>query len=66
MAEPRKRVTYLCEWCGSSDVVKDARATWDVHEQEWALAGYYDSAECEACERETKLIEVELAPAPQA
>jgi hypothetical protein len=58
-----ERVAFVCERCGSSDVVKDARATWDVHQQQWTLAGYYDSAECQACERETKLIVVELAPA---
>ena len=66
MAETRKRVTYVCEHCGSSEVVSDARAAWDVHNQEWTLVGHYDASECLNCERETKLIVVELAPEPQA
>ena len=66
MTETRKRVTYVCEHCGSSDVVSDARAAWDLHNQEWTLVGHYDASECLACQRETNLIVVELAPAPQA
>jgi hypothetical protein len=66
MTETRKRVAFVCERCGSSDVVSDARATWDVRQQEWTLVGHYDASECLACERETNLIVVELAPEPQA
>ena len=62
MTEPRKRYAMVCEHCGSSNVVSDARATWDVHQQQWTLVGHYDSSECLDCERETNLIPVELAP----
>jgi hypothetical protein len=65
MVETRKRVAFLCERCGSSDVVSDARAAWDVPQQEWTLVGHYDAAECMACEQDTNLIVVELAPEPQ-
>jgi hypothetical protein len=64
MAETRKRVIYECERCGSSNVVSDARAAWDVRAQEWALVGHYDASECLACQQDTKLIAVELAPEP--
>jgi hypothetical protein len=63
MANDRKRVAYICEHCGSSDVVSDARAAWDVHDQQWTLVGHYDASECLACQRDTSLIAVELAPA---
>jgi hypothetical protein len=44
-------------------VVSDARAAWDVRQQEWTLVGHYDSSECLDCEQETDLIPIELAPA---
>jgi len=66
MAETRKRVAFVCERCGSSDVVSDARAAWDVHTQQWTLVGHYDASECLACQQDTNLIAVELAPEPQA
>lgn len=62
MANDSKRVTYLCEKCGSSKVVSDATAEWDVHQQNWIVVGHYDSSECLDCECETDLIEVEIAP----
>lgn len=62
MAETRKRIAFVCERCGSSNVVSDARAAWDVRQQEWSLVGHYDSAECLDCEHETDLVVVELAP----
>ena len=62
MAETRKRVAFVCERCGSSEVVSDARAAWDVENQQWTLVGHYDASECLACQRDTDLIVVELAP----
>jgi peptide subunit release factor 1 (eRF1) len=61
MAEFRNRVTYLCRQCGSTNVISDSRATWDVPRQEWIVQGHYDSAECLDCQQEAKLIEVKLA-----
>ena len=63
MANDRKRVTYLCKQCGSTNVISDARAEWDVRTQKWVVVGHYDSAECLDCEKEQDLVEVELAPA---
>ena len=62
MAEPRKRVTYICKTCGSDLVTRDAWAEWDVEEQEWTLGAAFDYAFCHKCETETHLLEVELAP----
>jgi hypothetical protein len=55
---------YLCSKCGSTNVISDTRAKWDVRRQEWIVVGHYDSSECLDCEQENHLIEVELAPAP--
>jgi peptide subunit release factor 1 (eRF1) len=63
MANDSKRVTYICSKCGSTNVVSDTRAEWDVDNQVWLVVGHYDSSECLDCEEEESLIEVELAPA---
>lgn len=64
MSTPGKRVAFVCGQCGSNDVTRDALAKWSVAEQDWVLRGVLDEATCETCERETSLIEVELARAP--
>ena len=61
MAETRKRVTYVCENCGSDLVTLDAWAEWDVDEQEWTLGATYEHTFCHKCEAETHLVQVELA-----
>lgn len=66
MAETGKRLTYICGDCGSTNVISDARARWNVRQQTWIVEGHYDSAECLDCEQEAKLIEVDLAPEPRA
>ena len=63
MANDGKRVTYTCSKCGSTNVISDTRAQWDVPSQRWIVVGHYDSAECLDCEEDEELIEVELAPA---
>ena len=63
MAETRKRVTYVCEQCGSDLVTLDAWAAWDADEQKWVLGAAYDHTFCHKCEGETHLVEVELSPA---
>jgi hypothetical protein len=62
MAEPRKRVTYICNTCGSDLVTRDAWAEWNVEEQDWVLGAAYDYAFCHKCQGETRLLEVGLAP----
>lgn len=65
MATDGKRVTYLCEKCGSDLVTLDAWAEWNVEKQQWVLGATYDHTFCHGCESETHLVEVELAPEPQ-
>lgn len=54
-----RKVTYVCERCGSDNVVRDANAVWSVEDQRWELGGCMDAAYCEACDRETRLNEKE-------
>lgn len=63
MANDSKRVTYLCENCGSDLVTLDAWAEWNVDQQQWVLGATYDHTFCHKCEAETHLVEVELTPA---
>ena len=65
MANDSKRVTYLCERCGSDLVTLDAWAEWDVEQQEWVLGATYDHTYCHKCDEETHLVEVALAPETQ-
>ncbi|MFD1612783.1 hypothetical protein ACFSCW_13325 [Sphingomonas tabacisoli] len=58
-----KRVTFVCNMCGGTSVTRDAWAEWDVASQDWVLGAAYDYAFCHDCEKETRLVEVELAPA---
>ncbi|MBS0502194.1 MAG: hypothetical protein JSS55_00020 [Proteobacteria bacterium] len=63
MATTGKRVTFVCSMCGGNNVTRDAWARWDVKTQEWVLGDLYDHADCQDCDGETRLIEVELASA---
>jgi len=63
MAQTSKRVTYLCERCGSARVTLDAWAEWSIEQQDWVLGATYDYTFCHKCEGETHLAEVELAAA---
>lgn len=60
-APPAPKVQILCGTCGSTDVSRDAWGDWDVAAQEWVLRTVFDDAFCHACERETRLVEAELA-----
>jgi predicted nucleic-acid-binding Zn-ribbon protein len=63
MAESRKRLTYVCSKCGSSNVTSDAIAAWSVAQQRWIVVGHYDSGECLNCHCDGDFVEVELAKA---
>lgn len=58
-----KRISYVCRHCGSSAVFMDAWAAWDADKQDWVLDHTSTTEFCNDCYAETRLIEVELAPA---
>lgn len=58
MSNPDKRVTFVCERCGSDLVTRDGWAEWDVHQQDWVLGAAYDYSFCHSCDEETHLLEV--------
>ena len=56
----RTMVKYVCDLCGSDDVLSDAYAEWDVDNQVWSVQNVFDKgAFCNTCEGETRLEEVE-------
>jgi hypothetical protein len=63
MADDGKHVAIVCGTCGSDEVSRDAWADWDVSKQKWVLGAVFDYGHCHKCECESRLIEVELAPA---
>jgi hypothetical protein len=63
MANDGKRYAMVCNSCGSDEVSRDSWADWDVKNQQWVLGSAFDYAHCHKCDGETRLIEVELAPA---
>ncbi len=57
------KVEYVCAYCGSGEISRDAWADWDTATQQWVLGAVFDYAHCHRCERETSLKEQE---APEA
>lgn len=45
-------VRPVCRHCGSTEIVRDASARWDVSAQDWSLSGVYDCTFCDECNRE--------------
>lgn len=62
MVDSSKRITFICENCGSDLVTRDAWAAWDVNEQDWTLGAAFDYTFCHKCEAEARMVEVELKP----
>lgn len=65
MGGASKRISFVCERCGSNLVTRDAWAEWNVEEQDWVLGAAYDYTFCHKCEAEAHMVEVELKPEPQ-
>ena len=40
-----------CNSCGSTDVVRDARASWNPETGIWELGQVFDNSYCRACEQ---------------
>ena len=57
MKKKPQPVKYVCSYCGSDDVKRDAWAVWSTPEQKWELSAVFDYAFCEACGGETNLTE---------
>lgn len=66
---PSSPRTYVCSTCGSNRVLLDAWAAWSDETQTWDLASTTQSAFCEDCYGETRILEKPLArplPAPHS
>jgi len=55
-----KQVGYICEDCGSTDILFDAYAVWDHINQRMELSSTYDHCDCLSCESENRQIEVDI------
>jgi len=56
-----KKLRIVCSACGSDNVRRDALAVWSVEAQAWELAAVLDCGNCEDCECERRLVDVEVA-----
>jgi hypothetical protein len=55
-----RAIEIVCSKCGSSDVVRDATAAWNVELQQWELCAVQDAGYCNECD----MGEVELQEVP--
>jgi len=46
-------IQFVCEHCGSNDILTDAWARWNVETQEMELSSVMDAEECVHCGGET-------------
>jgi hypothetical protein len=60
MAEKKQMIEIRCATCGSTDVRRDALASWNFEEQEWQLSGVLDEGYCEDCGMARGLKEVDV------
>lgn len=45
----------ICNHCGSTEVLADAWASWDIEKQEWVLHNVFDATYCETCDGEVNI-----------
>lgn len=48
------KVSMHCPSCGSTAILRDAFAEWDVESQEWLLCSVFDSWNCDNCGYEAR------------
>ena len=48
-----ERVEPACNRCGSTEIVRDALASWNNLAQQWEINDVYDSTSCQSCEAES-------------
>jgi hypothetical protein len=63
MPNDDKHIAIICGTCGSDKVSRDAWANWDTRLQQWVLGSIFEYGHCHRCDRESRLIEVELTSA---
>lgn len=51
-----------CRYCGSTDVIADGTASWDVEKQAWVLIDVYDGGVCGDCEEQMKYFDWKPVP----
>jgi len=55
-ARTRECVTFKCAHCGSEDVTRDSDSEWDKVLQKWVTKRLFDTASCENCGTDTRLV----------
>jgi len=61
----RARVTYHCDHCGSTELLREAWSYWSEMEQALRLhPAEFDQHFCEACDGETHTVEIDLDNMP--
>lgn len=54
--EPDQMERPTCVYCGSSNILQDAVANWDVDTQQWVLHSVSDFYFCQDCNETIKAI----------
>ncbi len=58
---PEQLLRKVCGTCGSTDVLCDAYAEWDLRAQQWVLQNAFEKgAYCNACDGETSIEDEEV------
>jgi hypothetical protein len=60
-----KKITKVCDECGSEDVYFDAIAKWDYRKQDWVLGEDMHRPWCEQCDAEIMIEDKEDAEEEQ-
>ncbi|MDQ2893146.1 MAG: hypothetical protein M3R64_08690 [Pseudomonadota bacterium] len=55
------KIDIVCGTCGSTNVSRDAWASWDKATQDWVLGAVFDAAFCHDCEAERSLEEIQIS-----
>lgn len=52
----KKKIVFVCNTCGSEEVLLDAWAAWDKDNQRWELFNTFDAAFCAECDGECTVV----------
>lgn len=50
----------VCEYCGSSQITRNADVAWDVENQTWGVNSLHCEYYCEECDGETTIRFIEI------